>query len=325
MPVYEWGDALVRVRVWIGMILGALTMVCAPIAPVAASSRSTVPPTTAALSDKTLESIVPHGVKIGSHLLLKEGSQYKVVIVTNPGEFSAQPGWIVVGNWNPNSQQWELQWLHRAFGDNTPYIVDGPAYGENHAVALVYGDGATAFYETIDVLNVSPQSVNLMRSIPTLESGSVVRKRGTLVISGAYSEEIDQWSASGLWVHHQLSEKQILNRANVHILYAQEVNEENGKPVTSMVIIGNTIVHAKAKQTLAFIPANNSAWASFSNTQIYSNSGTRSIQFGMASLLRGNVTQLWNPGVYKFAIAPPGDYSFSVDKRMAVVKVIVTK
>jgi|GEM_PF-3846509 len=281
-----------------------------------------------ALSKQALEPILPQGTKPYRVKIIRGASHAYAVVVTQPGQMDIlDQGWIAVGAWDQKAKRWSLEWIHRGFGGGIMSLVLGPTQRSEHSIAAAYIDGATGAYSTISILGIRPKSVQVLRLVSNLASGAVNASRSGFTITGADYLETDSWSSTG-WSHHTLSTKQILDRSTAHVFYVeQNYYDNNMSLVHSTKVIGSSVVHIKVGQSVSFIPADYHTWSLLGGTEVFYTEGVSGpINLDEVDKLPGNAANFFsNPGVYRFAIDPPGNYAAQANGTMAQVTVIVSK
>ena len=308
----------------------SLALLAAPVAALAQTGSA------ARLTQPSFDLLVPHGTTVSpNHVLVWDtGGREYAVGATNWSRTQPTP-WMIVaertvhGSWNPLL----LAQTQHAFG--CAQIVADPQPGGKTAVDVSFVvDAATGLTSHVYSLLVGPGSARIVGQIPQVVGMFPIRRDGQAFHINGLNLQAVQRQIHGRWTTDYTPLRQLLENTSHPIGFVMGWSLVNGKTVKKISLIGPSVIHAKVGQSLSFAPLNSQAAShmlgsayeqkSFTGISVFTAAPHQPLMFDQAAQLFQNTVHLSTPGMFVYAITPPGYTQMTPNEQVAIVKVEVT-
>ncbi|MHB1627172.1 MAG: hypothetical protein ACYCVB_02170, partial [Bacilli bacterium] len=194
-------------------------------------------------------------------------------------------------------------------------------------------DAATGLISHVYSVLVGPGSARIAGQIPGVVGMFPIRPNGRAFRIDGLNLQAVQRQVHGRWTTDYTPLRQLLDNTSHPVGFVMGWSLVDGKTVKKISLIGSSVIHAKVGQSLSFVPLNSQATShmlgsvyeqgSFTGISVFAAAPHQSLMFDQAAQLFQNTVHLRAPGMFVYAITPPGYTQMTPNDQVAIVKVDV--
>lgn len=276
--------------------------------------------------------LIPQGAPIAlSRSWTNNGAKYAVLAT---GWSPTQPTpWMIVAK--KTATGWEPLYVaqtQNAFA--VQKIVLSPASSSGTAVSLSFiVDAATGLVSNVYTLWVTPHSARLVAHLPDVVALTDLSATADGIEVNGLNLQATVVVADGRATVRFTPLRTLLEGATHPVEFVMGWTNENGKTVKKISLLGSGVIHARAGDTLSFVPMNSQAVLhmlgsqyeqdGFTGISVYAAAPGTAPGLYQAAQELSNTVRLTKPGTYTFTIVPPDYRPLVPNEQAAVLHVVV--